>query len=128
MFESVLNSRFIRLFLATSMLLLSFQSTVQAALIGTPTLMNEQQLKVDRDKLLSSLQREEVKQALEAQGVDLKMAEKRVAAMTAEEVRSLNGKLAELPAGSGLVDTVVLILVILLVTDLLGLTNVYPFI
>ena len=76
--------------------------------------------------LLNSLEREEVQTALTSQGVDLEMAKQRVASMTDEEVRALNQKMDEMPAGSGIVITVVVVFLVLLITDIVGWTDVYP--
>jgi len=56
------------------------------------------------------------------------MAKQRVASMTDEEVRALNQKIDEMPAGSGVVGAVVLIFLVLLITDIAGLTDVFPFV
>jgi hypothetical protein len=48
--------------------------------------------------------------------------------MTDEEVRALNQKMDEMPAGSGVVGAVVLIFLVLLITDIAGLTDVFPFV
>jgi hypothetical protein len=56
------------------------------------------------------------------------MAKQRVSSMTDEEVRALNQKMDEMPAGSGVVGALVLIFVVLLFTDIMGWTDVYPFV
>lgn len=122
------QSRFITLFLISSILFLSIQPTVNAAIVSTSDLVAEQQSQIDREYLLKSLDREEVQMALVSQGVDLDMAKQRVASMTDGEVKVLNAKMDELPAASGVLGTIVFILLVLLVTDLLDLTDVYPFI
>ena len=56
----------------------------------------------------------------------------RVAALSDEQVREIAGQLDQLPAGQGAVGVVVgailIIFLVLLITDLLGLTNVFPFV
>lgn len=122
------QSRYTALLLVISILFVAIQPTVNAAMVSTSDLVAEQQSQIDREYLLSSLDREEVQLALVNQGVDLNMAKQRVESMTNAEVQSLNAKMDELPAASGILDTVVFILVVLLITDLTGLTDVYPFI
>lgn len=128
MLNNLRQSRFVASLLVISILFLSLQPTVNAAIISTSDLVAEQQSHVDREYLLNSLDREEVQLALVSQGVDLEMAKLRVAGMTDTEVRTLNAKMDNLPAASGIVGTVVFILVVLLITDLIGVTDVYPFI
>ena len=83
-------------------------------------------------RLLSLLEREDVVAAFEDLGIDRAEAARRVAGLTDEEARSALDRIDSLPAGgdSGfgvIVGALVLIFVILLVTDLLGLTHFYPF-
>lgn len=128
MLNKIHKSRFVALLLVISILFTSLQSTVHAAIVSTSELVAEEQSYMDRKYLLKSLDREEVQATLVSQGVDLKMAKLRVASMTDTEVRTLNAKMDNLPAASGVAGTVVFILIVLLVTDLIGVTDVYPFI
>lgn len=128
MFAYLRKSRFLSSFLAVSMLWLSLHSTANAAIVGTGDLVAEQQSVIDRQSLMSALDRDDVKQALVQNGVDPLQAKERVASMTDEEVLALNEQLDDLPAGSGVVGAIVFIFLVLLVTDLLGLTDVFPFV
>ena len=128
MLNDLRQSRFVASLLVISILFLSLQPTVNAAIVSTSDLVAEQQSHLDREYLLNALDREEVQVALVSQGVDLDMAKLRVAGMTDTEVRTLNAKMDALPAASGVVGTVVFILIVLLITDLVGVTDVYPFI
>ena len=118
--------RFLTALLAVSILFVSVQPAVNAAIVSTSDLVATEQSKIGREYLLSSLEREEVRTALTSQGVDLEMAKQRVASMTDEEVRALNQKMDEMPAGSGIVVTVVVVFLVLLITDIVGWTDVYP--
>ena len=120
--------RFLTALLAVSILFVSVQPTVNAAIVSTSELVATEQSKIGKEYLLNSLEREDVRTALTSQGVDLEMAKQRVASMTDEEVRALNQKMDEMPAGSGIVVTVVVVFLVLLITDLVGWTNVYPFV
>jgi hypothetical protein len=120
--------RFLTALLAVSILFVSVQPAVNAAIVSTSDLVATEQSKVGRESLLNSLEREEVRTALTSQGVDLEMAKQRVSSMTDEEVRALNQKLDEMPAGGGVVATVVIIFLVLVITDILGWTDVYPFV
>jgi hypothetical protein len=50
----------------------------------------------------------------------------RVAALTDDEAAQLAGRIDSLPAG-GILGLILLVFIILLVTDILGLTKVFPF-
>jgi uncharacterized small protein (DUF1192 family) len=74
------------------------------------------------------LARQEVRDALTARGVDPAQVDARIAALTDEEARLLAHRLDQLPAGGAEVLGVLFaIFVILLITDILGLTRVFPF-
>ena len=51
-----------------------------------------------------------------------------MAALSDEEVSQMANQLDEMPAGASVVGALFAVFVILLVTDILGLTNVYPFV
>ena len=53
----------------------------------------------DRAAVLAAISRSDVTSQLQSLGLDASTAKDRVAAMTDEEVRSLNGQLQALPAG-----------------------------
>lgn len=119
------STRFAKLMLASCAFLMLIQPT-QAAVVSSADLIQEQQAQIDRQTLLNALQRSEVQEILTSKGVDPQLAQQRVASMTDEEVRTMNAKINELPAGSGVLGTILLVLVILVLTDLAGWTDVYP--
>ncbi|MFA5529295.1 MAG: PA2779 family protein [Thiohalomonadaceae bacterium] len=100
-----------------------------AAMIGTPAILSEQQMSVQRDQLLDVLERAEVQQKLAELGVDPQQAKARVAALTDEEIQTLNARMAEMPAGGiDALGAVVLVFLVLLITDIAGFTDVFPFV
>jgi uncharacterized protein DUF6627 len=85
-----------------------------------------------RELVASLLERADVRSALESQGVSAEAARARVAALSDDEVEGLAAKFDSLPAGGGSgVETVLwiafLVFLILLITDILGFTKVFPF-
>lgn len=72
--------------------------------------------------------REALRTRLTALGVDPAVVQARVDAMTAEEANRLATRLDSLPAGGDAVGAVIFVFLVLLVTDILGYTDVYPFI
>ncbi len=81
----------------------------------------------DRERIHAVLAREDVREQLVAQGVDPAEVEARVAALSDAEAAQMADRLDEMPAGASVVGALFAVFVILLVTDILGLTNVYPF-
>jgi len=68
-----------------------------------------------------------VARQLTAMGVNPAEAGKRVAALSDQELASLSDRIDRLPAGGDLFGTLGAIFVILLITDILGFTKVFPF-
>lgn len=114
--------------LIVSMLYLSGLSTVNAVMISGTDLVTEQRELIDRDRLVQSLDREEVRAALIAQGIEPDTAKQRVMSMTSEEVRLLNQKMDELPAGAGALEIALIVFLVLLFTDIMGYTDIFPFV
>jgi hypothetical protein len=128
MLSRLRRCRFLTALLAVSVLFVSVQPAVNAAIVSTSDLYAAEQSQIGKEYLLSSLEREEVRTALSIQGVDLEMAKQRVSIMTDEEVRALNQRMDEMPAGGDLLSAIVLIFLVLLFTDVMGWTDVYPFV
>src|SRR6266851_3927021 len=81
----------------------------------------------ERDRIASMLDRADVRAQLEAYGVRAPDVKARVAALTEEEAAQLAGRLDSLPAGGEGVIGALLLIFLLLITDILGLTKVFPF-
>lgn len=105
--------------------------SAKAGMIGTETILDAQAGEDARGRVAAFLEREEVRQVMVAQGVNPEEARARVAGLSDREVERIAGQLDRLPAGAGgvgvVVGAVVLIFLVLLVTDILGLTQVFPF-
>nr|WP_297389326.1 PA2779 family protein [uncultured Roseateles sp.] len=71
--------------------------------------------------------REDVRQAMVKEGVNPADAQSRVDAMSDDEIRALDGRIAQAPAGGDVLGVIFAVFVILLVTDILGFTKVFPF-
>ena len=88
-------------------------------------------LEYSRSKVRSFLERGDVMAELQLLGVSQEEATLRVRAMSDAQISEISGALDQLPAGAGGLGTVVgalvFIFVLLLITDILGFTKVYPF-
>lgn len=84
-----------------------------------------------REQLTRFLSRDDVTEMLISLGVDREEALQRVAHLTEADIQKLTGQLEALPAGgdglSTVVSAVLLVFFVLLLTDILGLTKVFPF-
>jgi hypothetical protein len=83
-----------------------------------------------KERVVSLLERSDVRAQLESLGVNPADAKARVAALTDDEASQLAAKIDNLPAGAdggALIGALVLIFIVLLITDILGLTHIFPF-
>jgi len=81
-----------------------------------------------RSHVASVLQRSEVRARLQAMGVDPSEVQARVAALSDEEAARLAARLDELPAGgSDFLMIALIVFLVLLFTDIMGYTKVFPF-
>jgi hypothetical protein len=113
---------------------LSFASLAQAtaiaptgsavALIGTEQAAAAQP---GRALLEQTLARADVVAALQSRGVSVDAARDRVAALTDAEAAQVAAQIDQAPAGGDVLGVIVTIFVVLLITDILGWTKVFPF-
>ncbi len=80
-----------------------------------------------RERVRDFLDRQEVRAKLESLGVDPNAAKARVDALTDQEANDLAARIDQLPAGGDVLGVIFAVFVILLITDILGFTKVFPF-
>ncbi|NHA14038.1 PA2779 family protein [Thioalkalivibrio sp. XN279] len=96
-----------------------------ATIVGTQTVMMESERAATVARVQAALDREAVQAQLEALGVDTADARARVAALSDAELQQLDGRLAELPAGAGVLEVVGIVFVVLLILEIVGVTNIF---
>jgi len=109
---------------------LSLSLPIQAAyagIIGVDQVAVSEQSQNQRERIKSFLERADVVKAMQAEGLDASTANARVDALTDQEVQQVAGKIDTMPAGGDILGILFSIFVVLLVTDILGLTKVFPF-
>lgn len=114
--------------LVLGVLALSVQLPARAAIVGTETIVSAQQAEQDRARVQDMLGREDVQRQLLAAGVDPEEVAARVAALSDAEVRQLAANMDQLPAGGDALGVLLFVFVVLLITDILGFTDVFPFV
>lgn len=119
-------NKFLKASILCPMLVLGV-SQASAAVFSSEQVIANQQFNFNKQQVLSYVDSAEVQNKLIELGVSPADAKQRIANMTAEELSALNSQMNEMPAG-GIVGVVVTVLVVVVVTDLMGLTDVYPFI
>jgi hypothetical protein len=121
------------IFLAFFLFILSgpYQSAM-AAMIGTEAVVDADGAQGAREYLNSFLAREDVRNALIAQGIDPGEAKNRIDSLTDQEAQYVADQLEQLPAGGNFFVTLLVIafivFVILLITDITGYTDIFPFV
>ena len=115
--------------LAAFGLMTLYVPAAQAGLVS-PSGYAQQSVAADdqRQELQRFLEREDVRAQLVELGVDPTEAQARVERMSDDEAALAAARMQELPAGGNVVGAIVFVFLVLLLTDILGFTNVYPFV
>ncbi len=100
----------------------------QAGIISNDQIIHQSQQTNDRAALLQTIKRTDVQEQLLSMGVSTADIESRVNQMTHEEVAQLNQQINELPAGGGVLGLVVIVFIVFVVTDVIGATDIFPFV
>jgi hypothetical protein len=81
----------------------------------------------ERARVAEFLDRQDVQAQLQAHGVSAHEVKARVAALTDEEVSQMASRIDSLPAGGDVLGILLTVFIVLLITDILGFTKVFPF-
>lgn len=98
----------------------------QAAMIGTQMELGQQERAAKEERIMTLVQREEARSTLEKYGVAPADIEQRLDRLSDEQVSQLAKKADELPAGQSVLGFVLAVFLILILLDLLGVTNIFP--
>jgi hypothetical protein len=113
--------------LVVSTLALSAPINAQAAMVSTDTTLATPAMAAQRDRVNTFLMRDDVRKGLQDQGVSADAALERVKTMSDPEVAQLAGRIDQAPAGGEILGLLFTVFIVLLVTDILGVTKVFPF-
>jgi hypothetical protein len=124
---------FISLFMATMMLLIAMPyQPLLAAMVPTEATIYQIKAQNARDHLKMLISKNDIKKSLISQGIDPMEAKARVDSLSDSEVIEVADKIEQLPAGGGAFGAVivasVIVFLVLLITDILGYTDVFPFV
>ena len=108
-----------------------FAQVSWAQMVSTEALFQQPAAVTAQQKVADFVARDEVAKAFLQMGVDPQMVDARLAALSDEELNQIAGHIDTLPAGGDalgtLISAAVFVFVVLLITDLLGLTRVFSF-
>lgn len=129
---NLLGRTMVRLMAAVMMLVSMPIGYAQAGMVTTDQVLDAAAVVEARENVAAFFARDDVRQQMEALGVDPEEAVSRAATMTDAEVMQIAGQMEQLPAGqdalSAILGAALIIFLILLITDVLGLTNIFPFV
>ncbi|QTN41507.1 PA2779 family protein [Marinobacter salsuginis] len=121
--------RYVSFFMAMMMALGSvWSATATAGMVGTGEMIGQQQIQLDRQELISMLDRQDVQAKLADLGVSQDQVKERIQNLTPAELADFERQLAEAPAGQDVVGIIVLFLLVFIITDMLCATNIFPFV
>jgi hypothetical protein len=103
-----------------------------AALVPTDGVLDPSRITEARSAVRQLMAREDVQAALVRQGIDPAEAIARAEGLSDAEAVRLADSIAQLPAGGSavgiVIGAVVIVFLVLLITDILGYTDVFPFV
>ncbi|MBT8366822.1 MAG: PA2779 family protein [Deltaproteobacteria bacterium] len=124
---------FVSLFMAAIMLLITvpYQSLF-AAMVSTEATIYQIKAQDARTHLKTLISRNDIKKSLISQGIDPDEAKARVDSLSDPEAIAVADQINKVPAGGGafgaLIGAALIVFLVLLVTDILGYTDIFPFV
>jgi hypothetical protein len=119
------------IFLAIWVFMISGPSQAMAALVGTERVFDAERVQNARELIHGLMAREDIQAALVREGIDPGEAQARAESLSDAEAVRLAGAIETLPAGGNalglIVGAILLVFIILLITDIMGYTDVFPF-
>ena len=100
----------------------------QAAMIGNEQVVHQGLSHQTRDGLQQLFEQETAQQQLQAWGVSPDQIRSRIDSLTDAELASINQQVNDLHAGSGVLGILLVIFVVFVITDVIGATDIFPFI
>lgn len=97
-----------------------------AALVSPSDLVAQSERVGQQSRIADLLQRERVAAMLQQQGVDAEQLVERLDRLTNAEIAMLDQKMDQLPTGEGALELVLVVFLVLILLDVLGVTNIFP--
>ena len=124
---------FVSLFMAVVTLLIAVPyQPLLAAMVPTDATIYDNKAEEARDYLKSLISRNDIRESLLSKGIDPDEAKIRVQSLSDSEAIAVADQIEQLPAGGGAIGVIIgaalIVFLVLLVTDILGYTDVFPFV
>lgn len=112
--------------LSASLISLGLLQSAAGAVVGTESAMQLEQRTAQIEHISALFAEQQVRDQLVRFGVDPEHATLRVAALSDSELQALDQRISELPAGaSGALEVLGIVLLVLLVLELVGVTDIF---
>ena len=124
---------FVSLFMAVVTLLIavSYQPLL-AAMVPTDATIYDNNAEEARDYLKSLISRNDIRKSLLDKGIDPNEVKMRVESLSDSEAIAVADQIEQLPAGGSAIGIIIgaalIVFLVLLATDILGYTDVFPFV
>ena len=100
-------------------------ATATAGVISTQQALSAEMRDAKETQVRSSLARDDVRQAMQRLGVDPADADARIASLSDAELVRMQGELDSLPAGGDALAVIGVVFLVLLILELVGVTNIF---
>ncbi len=123
--QNTLVRRWGVILVTTCMLSASILQPAFAGVISTETAIELEARQTQIDHINDILAQEDLRAMLVRLGVDPEHASARVEALTNEELQALQQSLEDLPAGGGVLEVIGIVAIVIIVLELLDVTNFF---
>ena len=120
----IFAKRFMVLVMSFSLLGTYLPSISYAGMIGTQTLIENQQSDESRSRVEKYITQENVREQIIALGANPAEVQDRLAALTGDELRYLEHNINNMPAG-GILAVIGIVFVVLLILELVGVIDIF---
>jgi hypothetical protein len=122
----VILARILFPLLSACLITLGLLQSASGAVVGTESAMQLQLRTAQIERIGAALAEQQVRDQLVRFGVDPQAATLRVAALSDSELQALDQRISEQPAGgSGVFEVLGIVLLVLLVLELVGVTDIF---
>lgn len=113
--------------MVAALLSMSLQTTAFANVITNDQLAVESSMQIQRSEVATFLAREDVRSSLSNAGVSASNLDKRINNLSDSQVLQIHSQMNSLPAGgNGILGAILVIILIFILLDLAGATDVFP--
>lgn len=105
-----------------------FAPSAYAGFISTDDYVQQARADAQRATVSEMLQQESVRDRMLALGVDPAHIESRLAGLSDAEIAELAERMEHMPAGAGVLESLLIVTLVFVILDIAGVTNVFPFI